>query len=592
MDPQSEYTRRLEARRAEAALRERQHRIFGNARLGTAIVAAVMVWMVFASHILAPQWLIAPVAVFMALAARHGRVLQSRGRAARAARLYERGLARIEDRWAGAGERGDRFADPAHPYSADLDIFGEASLFQLLSSARTRAGEETLARWLTAAASPEEIRARHEAIEDLRERLDLREDLSLLGEEVRAGVHPEALARWGEMPPLLTSQVARAFALGLALLMAVALAILFSAGNRTMFLAQLILVGGFGWKFRGEVLRAADAVDSIGRDLELLAGVLGRIERESFRSPRLAVLAGRMRSGGEPPAQRIIRLSRWIAVLDSRHAPLIGPLLEIVLWTTQCAFAIEAWRRVSGGAVRGWLEAAGEFEALSSLAAYAYEHPADRFPEIRGEGPVFDGEALAHPLLSAAKAVPNDVRLDRDQRLLVVSGSNMSGKSTLLRTVGIQVVLAMAGAPVRARRLRISPMTLGASIRNVDSLQGGSSRFYAEITRLRVVMDLARGEAPVLFLLDELLSGTNSHDRRIGAAGVVRGLLERGAVGLVTTHDLALTHLVESVSPPGVNVHFEDHLEDGRMSFDYRLRPGVVQKSNALELMRSVGLDV
>jgi DNA mismatch repair ATPase MutS len=172
----------------------------------------------------------------------------------------------------------------------------------------------------------------------------------------------------------------------------------------------------------------------------------------------------------------------------------------------------------------------------------------------------------------------------------VVSGSNMSGKSTLLRTIGTNTVLAQTGAPVRAKRLRLSPLSVGTSMRIHDSLQAGTSRFYAEITRLRQLVDLARGPSPLLFLLDEILHGTNSHDRRIGAETIVRGLVERGAVGLVTTHDLSLAQIADALAPRVANVHFEDHLEDGRMTFDYRMRPGVVRKSNALELMRAVGL--
>ena len=190
------------------------------------------------------------------------------------------------------------------------------------------------------------------------------------------------------------------------------------------------------------------------------------------------------------------------------------------------------------------------------------------------------------------RSVRADLLLADEPRVLIVSGSNMSGKSTLLRTLGVNTVLALSGAPVRARALRLTPLQVGASIRIQDSLQAGASRFYAEITRLRQIVDLTAGALPVLFLLDEILHGTNSHDRRIGAEGLVRGLINRGAIGLVTTHDLALARIADELSPRAANVHFEDHLEEGRMIFDYLLRPGVVQKSNALELMRSVGLEV
>jgi len=234
----------------------------------------------------------------------------------------------------------------------------------------------------------------------------------------------------------------------------------------------------------------------------------------------------------------------------------------------------------------------GEFEALGSLAAYAYERPQDPFPELAEAEGCFEGEGLGHPLIPEGRNVRTDLRLSGELRVLVVSGSNMSGKSTLLRTVGVNAVLALAGAPVRARRLRLSPLEVGASIHVQDSLQAGASRFYAEITRLRQIVELTKGPRPVLFLLDEILHGTNSHDRRVGAEGVVRGLVGRGAIGLVTTHDLALALIADGLAPRAANVHFEDHLEAGKMTFDYRLRPGVVQRSNALELMRSVGLEV
>lgn len=234
----------------------------------------------------------------------------------------------------------------------------------------------------------------------------------------------------------------------------------------------------------------------------------------------------------------------------------------------------------------------GQFEALAALAGQAYEHPGDPFPEIVDAGPRLEGEGLAHPLLPEAQAVRNDVRFTGDLRLLMISGSNMSGKSTLLRTVGVNTVLALAGAPVRATRLVVSPLAVAACMRVQDSLQRGMSHFYAEIKRLRTIVDLCDGPQPVLFLLDEILHGTNSHDRRVGAEALIGGLLERGALGLVTTHDLALSEIAGKLEPQAINVHFADHLEGERMVFDYRLQPGVVRKSNALELMRAVGLEV
>ncbi len=233
------------------------------------------------------------------------------------------------------------------------------------------------------------------------------------------------------------------------------------------------------------------------------------------------------------------------------------------------------------------MEAVGELEALLSLASFAYEHPSFATPEIVDGEAAFDAVAAAHPLIRDDRRVANDVRLGGELRLLIVSGSNMSGKSTLLRTVGINTVLALAGAPACARSLRVTPMAIGASIRIHDSLAEGASRFYAEILRIRQILEMP---PPLLFLLDELLHGTNSHDRRIGAEAIVRGLVERGAIGLATTHDLALADIAEALAPRAANVHFEDHLEGDAIVFDYTMRPGAVTKSNALALMRAVGI--
>jgi DNA mismatch repair ATPase MutS len=282
-----------------------------------------------------------------------------------------------------------------------------------------------------------------------------------------------------------------------------------------------------------------------------------------------------------------------VSLLDWQRNILFAPIGIATLWSAQIAMLIERWRAISGEHVRGWIAGVGEFEALFALSSYCFERPLDAFPELKEiDGGWFEAIGLGHPLMPEEQFVQNDVRLGGDLRLLIISGSNMSGKSTLLRSVGLSVVLAWAGAPVRAKRLIISPLAVGASIRVMDSLQDGRSRFYAEITRLREIVDLLNGPRTVLFLMDELLSGTNSHDRKIGAAAIVIKLIDRGAIGMITTHDLALAHIAEDLPGRAVNVHLADTLDNGQLHFDYKLREGVVERSNALDLMRSVGLEV
>jgi MutS-like protein len=607
-NPREEYTRHLESRRGSLAAAIRRHVTFGNLRVAALAAGLAAAYVAFARGLFSGWWLLAPTAAFFWTGARLERAVNARARLGRAVAFYERALARLNGRWAGTGgETGARFLDDGHLYARDLDLFGEASLFELLSCARTRIGEETLAAWLKEPAGPEAVRARQEAVVELAPRTDLREDFAVLGEDARTGVHAEALAVWGEQPGRLESSEVPAWAwplsgagalaaVGLLAWLAVQVGLLqlgadTLAALRAYALTLIAICGAVAWRFHARTAAILRDVRPAAHDLGLLAGVVGRLEAERFAAARLTVLRADLDIEGQPPSRRIARLNALVDLVDSRDhlvIRLVGPLL---LWDLHLVYAIERWRRTSGPAVRRWLAAVGEMEALSSLAGYHYEHPDDVFPDLGAGTPCFDGEDLGHPLLSEAITVRNDVRLAGELRMLVVSGSNMSGKTTLLRTVGVNAVLAQAGAPVRARRLRLTPLEIGASIRIQDSLQAGVSRFYAEITRLGLIMRCA-GEAPVLFLIDELLHGTNSHDRRIGAEAIVRGLVERGAIGLVTTHDLALAHVAEALGARGANAHFEDSLEDGRMRFDYRMRPGVVQKSNALALMRSVGLDV
>ncbi len=595
-DPRGAYSERLEARRRAVNRHDQRYRTIGNLRLLVFLSAGVLAWLIWGRDAIGAAWLGLPAAVFVYLIVAHERVVRARRAASRAVGHYQRALARLDGQWAGHGETGERFLDPAHPYAADLDLFGHGSLFELISTARTRMGEETMAHWLLEPGDPAVLRGRHEAISELRPMLDLREDLGSLGEDVRTGVHPAELAAWGEAridrSPGLESRGARAVAFAIPCLVAVSAVLWGVRGWRDPFFAMLAAVAIFIARYRHVVGQVVEAVEQPAHDLALLAKVLARLERERFTAARLVELRAALDVAGRPPSARISKLSRLIEMLDSRDNPFMKVVGPLMLWTEQLAFAIEAWRRVSGPALRRWLAAVGEIEALCCLAAYAYEHPRDVFPEFTADGACFDGDEMAHPLLAHQRVVRNSVRMGGDLRVLIVSGSNMSGKSTLLRTVGINAVLAQAGAPVCARRLKLSRLALGASIRTMDSLQDGTSRFYAEIKRLHQIMELTGGPLPVLFLLDELLHGTNSHDRRIGAEAIVRGLVERGAIGLVTTHDLALAHVAEALAPRAENVHFEDQFENGRMTFDYRLHAGVVEKSNALELMRSVGLEV
>lgn len=590
--PDAEYRARKDARAKEAALASARERRVSDLRLAVfavGIALAFVVWLFDASS----AWLLVPAIGFVVLVVVHERARRRGDAARRAEAFWAAGLRRLDGTWVGTGDARDDFAPSGHPFASDLDLFGRGSLFERINTARTGAGVETLARWLLSPADPDTVRTRQRAVEDLRPRLDLRESLALAGDELTSEVKPELLVQWGEREPLLSERATRSVRIW-AWLVAVA-----NVGTTAVWLAghgplPLLLTALATWvvgrRHASFVERVDIGVGRPSRELAVVAAVLRRFESARFESPRLVSLRADLVEGEASASTRIAALVRLAGWLEARKGQLFVPIAFALGWGLHFGVAVERWRVQHGKRIAQWFSSLGELEALCALSSYAYERPGDPFPELFEGEPEIEADDLGHPLLPADTCVRNPLRLGPDRRALVVSGSNMSGKSTYLRTVGINVVLAQCGAPVFATRMRLTPLRIGATLRVQDSLQEGASRFFAEITRLRRVMDIADEGPGLLFLLDEILHGTNSHDRRIGAIAVVRNLLERGAIGLVTTHDLALADAADEMPGRVENVHFADVLKDGGLKFDYRLQPGVVRTSNALDLMRAVGL--
>lgn len=595
-----EYTHRLNLRENESRRLHARHIWTGNARVLVFAVIFVLFWTIGKSGRPSVAWLIAAIVCFIALVAWHRRILRAKNVADRAICFYNGGLARVEDRWSGTGDTGEEFTRPDHLYAEDLDILGQGSLFQLLCTARSRMGKARLADWLLAQAGPAQVQDRQMAVSELRDRLDLREQLALAGDQEEIEADPEKLTGWSETRVHLSYRRWWPLALALNLLSLAALAyaiagfVMHAEDIWIPFVAMLVVNRVVLQIVKPRLQALFSGLDHACRNLASLAAILRVLEDERFAAPRLQGLRQKLFSNSVRASACIASLGTLCDWEESRHNMMVLPLELTLLYSLHVALALQRWRERYAGNIVEWLDSVGEFEALSSLGTYAFEHPEDQFPKIgaTAEKPGFlRARGLGHPLLSARDCVRNDVSLGSESQVLLVSGSNMSGKSTLLRAVGINAVLAMMGAPVRAEEFSISPVTLGSSMRISDSLQRGVSHFYAEIRRIREVVDISRS-GPLLFLFDEILQGTNSHDRRIGAEGILRTLLQNGAIGLVTTHDLVLTSLEQLFPRQIANVHFQEKLESGALSFDYRLRPGVVTTSNGLELMKSIGLDV
>ena len=513
--PAEVYERQLSLLNRLQATEQRRERLFGYFKLGIA-VATIIIALPLIHRAAILSLLLAPIAIFVVLAILQEKLLNSIRYRKRAILFYERGLSRLSGAWAEPSRDGERFLDPTHHYARDLDIFGEASLFGYLSTARTRTGEETLAAWLQTAAPIDEIASRQAAIRDMRERVTFREKLWSTGETVRASVHPDALSAWGERKALFTNSVTRVATTVLALMWIGSLVVWAIWGSPLFALLITVLNFAYSHKLQARAEQALAGIERAGDDLKLLAEILVILEQEHFSQGKSLQLQRALRREGTAPSAAIRRLSRVVELLESRHSLFARPLNLVTFWSAQLIFVAEGWQREFGPAIRGWLREVGEFEALVSLSGFAYEHPTYVFPEFEETGPLFDAEGLAHPLLPAAHAIANDVNLNSTTQTMILSGPNMAGKSTFIRSIGVSAVLAQCGAPVRAQRLRLSRLTVAASICVLDSLAGGMSRFYAEIHRVKLITDLTQSPVPVLFLLDELLSGT----KQIGRAHV------------------------------------------------------------------------
>jgi predicted ATPase len=631
------YERHRERRAREVASFDARSRRIATVRLSLAVTVLALVGGIAWARLGAWAWaaLGATLAAFVVLVVLHARVHDARERAAAGLRFHERGLARLAHAWDQLPVTSVRFQSRDHPFSGDLDVFGRASLMQLVDVTETRFGEEHLARLLSLESPgewPDDVVARQQAVRDLAGRSAFREALAMAGGVLaEEKPDPSPMLVWAESKDAMRPSPLTAWVLSAIAVAAPVFGIVLHAPAGTLVASVLVvLVVGIGLGVRlTPVLEAVSARESAVTRWRAMIAV---VERERFEAPLLLGLQDRLARGPRRASEELGALERIVGFVDARRNEVfrffIGPLL---MWDVHCTAALLRWRARAGGRVRGWLDALGELEALSGLAAFAFEHPEFAWPEPASE-PMLDARGLGHPLIADNQRVGNDVRLPSAGRALIVTGSNMSGKSTLLRALGVNAVLAFAGAPACARALTIGPARVATSMRIEDSLDQGVSHFYAELQRLKRVLDRAvaaskrrnknaaserrnenaaserrnenaaskrrrnedrerieNGE-PVLFLLDEILHGTNSRERVLGARAIVEQLVEHGALGAVSTHDLGIAALERELSGRVHNVHFEEQVEGEKMTFDYVLRPGVVQSSNALRLMRALGI--
>lgn len=589
-----EYAQRLRERESERANLTARHRRLWMcfiATLSTAIGAGALAlwWQV------SPAWIVPPFAALVATVRLLTETARAHSRTERIVSFYEHGIGRLSHQWQGRGDPGEEFLLVHHPYAGDLDLFGEGSLFEYMCTARTGAGRATLAAWLLSSADPPEVALRQQAVAELRNKLALQEKWAAAGTSALRHTEPHVVKDWANAPDIVFPHHLALLALMLPvnLLVAAACALFgaFAAHWLPAMAVLLALEAAVSLRLLKSTRQVAVNVGLPSFELGLTAPLLKLLQAQSFECSLLTRLQGHLADPRGPAATQIRRFRLWSQLLELRQSEYFAAAFSPLLWGTNLAIVIERWRQRHREALSDWLESLGSFEALLCLARYYYENPGHTFPVLKPESPaLFYGGSLGHPLLEKKRCVPCDVLLDASAcQVMLVSGSNMSGKSTLLRSVGVNAVLAFAGAPVHASRLELSPMAIGCSISVRDSLLEGRSRFAAEVERLKSIISTSR-DGNTLLLLDEILGGTNSRDRLAGTEAILTQIVRRGAIGLITTHDLALTDLDRHYPDRVTNVHFAEHYENGEMRFDYKMCPGVLTHTNGMNVIKALGL--
>ncbi len=617
--PAARYAERARRFDREAAERAGAVRLHERLRLAVFVAAGVGAWVLISGGRGQAAWLLlaGAVAVFAVVVARHSAARRRVRRAELMADFNREGIARVERRWSALPRPSGPLVPRNHDYADDLDLHGHASLLHLAGVCGTAPGRATLWSWLLAPADPGAIGLRQEAVREMAGAFDFRDRLAAEARLTKGASMPEVedFLCWSESPGWLPGRTwLRAAALVLppvnltAIILCALGTVPLAAVSWPLLISALALVPV--WK---AIHRAFSEADDGESGVRHYASLLSLLADAPLDSRYASDIRRRLGTGARPAHREIATLRRLLDMAEVRRSPLFHfPLSLVLFWDVHVLAALERWKERSGARVRAWLDAVGEAEALAALAALAADHPDWTMPTLDAEADTLHGRALGHPLLAPDSCVRNDVEVGPAGSFLLVTGSNMSGKSTLLKAAGLNVVLGQAGGPVCAEALRLPPLRVVTSMQVADSLADGVSFFMAGLQRLKQVVDAAEtagtppgsgagegapavGGAPggpgVLYLLDEILQGTNSAERRIAARTVLRRLLRSGAIGAVTTHDLTLAD-AEDLNARAVPVHFTESVGDGNegLTFDYRLRTGIATSTNALRLLQLVGL--
>lgn len=588
------YRQRESAFREELGFAQRKSRAFSSLRLAVFILAIGALAYGFYSPYSGLPLALVLLAVFISLIFRHERVKQHIIFLERLVEINLNAGLRLEGKWTAFADDGREYINHNHPYATDLNIFGKGSLFQFVNATGSFLGRQILVEQLSSGAKYAEIEPRQAAVSDLAPRLDFRQYLQAEGmDPFFKKQDPNLVLAWLEE----NNHASRPWMERVLFLPPVTIALFVLAFSGyiayTLPLAALAVQAVIAMLGEKEAKRRFSSTDKAVIRLRRYVELINRVMQEEFTAPFLLQQKKQLIAEGIPASRQVRKLINIAdhSYLRYSNALIYFALNIIFLWDLRTLRSLNRWQKRWGRFVRGWFEATGEIEALSSLAGLCHDNPSWAFPTVRQEQPKLLADALAHPLIPSAERVANDLSLVQRGTVFVITGSNMSGKSTLLRTVGINLVLAYAGAPVCARAMTCSLLRIYSKMQVHDNLEERVSTFYAELKRMKMIIDAAKSEEPLIFLLDEIFRGTNSRDRIIATRTVVRQLHQLNTIGLISTHDLELGLLAKEC--PGIsNHHFTDEIRNGRIHFDFRLKPGISKTANAIALMKMIGIEL
>jgi hypothetical protein len=493
-------------------------------------------------------------------------------------------------------EDGHQFMPAVHPYANDLDIFGRASLFQYCNRTTSDMGAGVLARWLLQPAPVNVILQRQEAVKELTATTDWRQELQAYGKEEKITMATQQrLQEWLQSEPHFINNIfwkILQYAIPVIIISVIVLNIadIITDPVRNIFLAGSAIIA---FAMAKKIAPLHQQVSKMADELAVLANSIKLIEQTAFTTPLLQKLQARFVVENTKASVQLRQLKKIVERLDLRLNPVVFiPLAVILQWDIHQAMALEKWKQRNRQNINDWFDAIGNFEALSSFATLSFNHKSWCYPTLTPNHFFVNGKSIGHPLINAAKRVNNNIDIKSREELMLITGSNMAGKSTYLRSIGVNTVLAMAGAPVCAAAFTLSPVQIISSMRIADNLEESTSTFYAELKKLKAIIDKVNAGEKIFILLDEILRGTNSLDRHTGSVALVKQLIQHQAACIIATHDVELAKLQEHYPTHILNYHFDATIDNDELYFDYKLKEGICTSLNASILMKKIGIEL